>query len=103
MPGPLCTLLLAVALLGACTVSGSEWAGEGPPVSYVTVGSLMLHAAAIAAVCHPLASMRPFGLAQPGLQISSEYWALHSPFWIADRCSYGAKMLLQSRQIRHVR
>ena len=73
MPGPLCTLLLAVALLGACTVSGSEWAGEGPLINSVTVGWLMLHAAAIAAVCHPIASMRLFGLAQPGLQIFSEY------------------------------
>ena len=73
MPGPLCTLLLAVALLGACTVSGSEWAGEGPRVYLVTVGWLMLHAAAIAAVRHPIASMRPFGSAQPGLQIFSKY------------------------------
>ena len=52
MLGTHSTLVLAVALLGVCSVSGSEWAGKGSHISACKGCGPRLHAATIAPVRH---------------------------------------------------
>ena len=69
MPGTHSILVLAVALLGVCSVSGSEWAGKGSRILACKGRGPRLHAATIAPVRHLIEPLWSFDLEYKGLNV----------------------------------
>lgn len=79
MLGTHSTLVLAVTLLGVCSVSGSEWAGKGSHIPACKGCEPRLHAATIAPVRHLIEPLWSADLGYKGLDVCMDLLCTNAP------------------------